>query len=356
MLARWLAPLPVKHLFHRVARVMDLEADRSFARAARLLASPEGPPEVDGDIFPDFAPFDVPALAGKKVGLVATGGGGAMVCAVGVARALEEAGVEIAGVSTCSGSAMTLAPLAAGLDAEQTATFLLGLHQNDYIEPDWRQLLKLPLALGRDFTGLLNSEPIARLYENLVGAVPVGTLPIPFYANVWDMDRNRLLYLGTRTRPDMGLPEVVRAAVTLPLFMRPFELDGALCGDGGIVNVFPVDPLVDHHPEIDFFIGVNAFYPQNFDGEDHTGWHRSTLSMFRLSPQTQMCQHLESARMQLRRIQDRCLMVHPLPYEEIKGIRLYEQFIDRRPWLDFIRRGHQAARRDLEALQPASDD
>ncbi len=165
------------------------------------------------------------------------------------------------------------------------------------------------------------------------------------------MDHNRLLYLGTRTRPEMPLPQVVRAAVTLPLFMRPFEVDGAQCGDGGVVNIFPVDPLVDHHPELDFYIGVNAFYPDNFRGEDHTGWHRATFSILRASPQTQQCQHLESARMQLRRIQDRCLMIHPLPYDEIRGIRLYEQFIDRRSWLDFVRRGHEAARRELEALE-----
>ena len=274
-----------------------------------------------------------------------------MVCAIGVARALEEAGVEIGGISTCSGSAMTLAPLSTGLDAEQTAAFLLSFRQGDYIDPDWRQLLKLPFALGRGFTGLLNTEAIGQLYAERLGDVPVGTLPIPFYANIWDMDHNRLLYLGTRTRPEMPLPQVVRAAVTLPLFMRPFEVDGAQCGDGGVVNIFPVDPLVDHHPEIDFYIGVNAFYPENFRGEDHTGWHRATFSILRASPQTQQCQHLESARMQLRRIQGRCLMIHPLPYDEIRGIRLYEQFIDRRPWLDFIRRGHEAARRELEALE-----
>ena len=296
MFERLLAPLSVKHFFHRVANVLDLDADRSFLRAAQLLMSPEGAPEVEGEIFPAFAPLEVPALAGKKVGIVATGGGGAMVCAVGVARALEEAGLEIGGISTCSGSAMTLAPLSAGLDAEQTAAFLLSFHQRDYIEPDWSQLLKLPFALGRGFTGLLDSEPIGRLYAERLGEVPVGTLPIPFYANIWDMDHNRLLYLGTRTRPEMPLPQLVRVAVTLPLFMRPFEVDGAQCGDGGVVNVFPVDPLVDHHPEIDFYIGINAFYPENFRGEDHTGWHEATFSILRASPQTQQCQHLEAAR------------------------------------------------------------
>jgi len=350
MIERFVAPLAVKQFFHRAADVMDLDADRSFLRAMRLLVSPKGAADVEGDVFPPFAPFEVPALAGKKLGIVATGGGGAMVCAVGVARALEEAGLEVAAISTCSGSAMTLAPLAAGLDAEATAAFLLSFEQRDYIHPDWKQLLKLPFALGKGFTGLLDSEPIERLYADRLGDTPVGQLPIAFYANIWDLDHNRLFYLGSRTRPEMPLPHVVRAAVTLPLYMRPLEIDGAQCGDGGVVNVFPVDPLVDHHPEIDFYIGINAFYPKNFHGEDHTGWDEQTFSLFRVSSQTKQCQHLEAARMQLRRIEDRCLMIHPLPYEEICGIHLYEQFLDRRLWLDFIRRGHTAGRQALETL------
>jgi len=351
MFGRLLAPLSVKHFFHHVANLMDLQGDISLLRAARRLMLPDtDPPRVDGEIFPPLAPLQVPTLAGKKVGLVATGGGGAMVCAAGVARACEEAGLEIAGISTCSGSAMALAPFAAGLDAQQTAAFLLGFRQEDYIDPDWGQLLKIPLALGKGFTGLLDSAAIERLYAGRLGQVTLGELPIPFYANIWDMDHNRLLYLGARTRPEMPLAQVVRAAVTLPLFMRPFEIDGAQCGDGGVVNIFPVDPLVDHHPEIDFYIGVNAFYSEGFAGEDHTGWHRATFSMLRASPQTQQCQHLEAARMQLRRIEDRCLMINPLAYEEFRGVRLYEHFVDRSQWLDFIRRGHLAARRGLEAL------
>jgi len=43
-------------------------------------------------------------------------------------------------------------------------------------------------------------------------------------------------------------------------------------------------------------------------------------------------------------------MVHPLPCEEIRGVRLYEQFVDRSQWLDFMRRGHSAARHELAAL------
>jgi hypothetical protein len=69
-----------------------------------------------------------------------------------------------------------------------------------------------------------------------------------------------------------------------------------------------------------------------------------------VSGQTEQCQHLESARKQLRRIQDRCILCHPLPYEEIKGIKLYEQFLDRRRWPEFAARGYQDARRRLSEL------
>jgi NTE family protein len=360
MLDSLLAPLKIKHLFHWTAQAMslgaDLQEDLSFLSALRRFVLPvpgldrEPVVRFESDVFPPRRALSVPALAGKKVGIVATGGGGAMTCAIGVMRACEEAGLEVAGISTCSGSTLALAPVAAGFDAEEAARFVLGWRRDDYLAPDWSQLLKLPLALGRNFTGVIRTEAIERLYESRFGKVTVGELAVPLYANIWDLDHNRLHYLGTRTRPEMTLALLVRAAVTLPLFMRTLEIDGAQCGDGGVVNIFPVDPLVDHHPEIDFFIGINAFYPENFAGEDHSGWDKQTFSILRVSPQTWQSQHLEAARMQLKRIQDRCLMVHPLSYRDFKGIKLYEQFIDRSRWREFITRGHEAARRGLEQL------
>lgn len=358
MLKRVINPLRIKHYFHQAAQAMDLvtdlRGDLSLLATIRRSLIPlpiDREPEPPSFAFPRTARRPSKALAGKRVGIVATGGGGAMVCAIGVVRALEEAGVTIGGISACSGSAMALAPIAAGLSAQETAVLMLGLRRKDYVDPDLRQFLKLPFAMGRGFTGFIKAEAIEALYDTRLGRPTVGDLPIPFYANVWDMDRNRLLHLGTRTKPGLSIGRLVRAAVTLPLFMRPLEIDGAMCGDGGVVSIFPVDPLVDHHPEIDFFIGINAFYPENFDGEDKSGWDRRTWSVLRVANQTYQCQHLESARMQLRRIADRCLMVHPLPYEEIKGAKLYEQFLDRSRWPEFITAGYEVGRKQLAALE-----
>lgn len=361
MLSKIVGPFQVKQYFHWVSHALnlneDLREDLSFVQALRqtLLPIPyvDHEPHFDTELFPPHRPLTVKALAGKKVGIVASGGSGALIAALGVMRALEEAEVDVAAISACSGSALFLAPIAAGLSAQEAVEFALGWRSDQYVDPEWRQLLRVPLTLGRGFTGVVKVEALERLYHQRLGGVMLGDLPIPFYANLWEIDHNRLLYLGAKTAPDMRLARLVRASITLPLFMQPVEIDGALCGDGGVINVFPAQPLLDHHPEIDFFIGINVFYPENFDGEDHSGWQDRTFSLLRVSPQSRHGQHLEAARMQLRLIQDRCLMLHPVPYQEIKGVKFYEQFIDRTRWPEFIVRGYYHARRSLALLDRA---
>jgi NTE family protein len=361
MLSKIAGPFQVKQYFHWASHALnlgnDLQEDLSFVRALRqtLLPVPylDREPIFDTELFPPFRPITVQALAGKKIGIVATGGSGALISCLGVMRALEEAGVEVAAISTCSGSALFLAPIAAGLNAQETIDFVLGWRSDEYVDPEWRSLLKVPWTLGRGFTGVVKVEALERLYHQRLGGVMLGDLPIPFYANIWEIDHNRLLYLGSKTAPDMRLARLARASITLPVFMQPVEIDGALCGDGGVINIFPAQPLVDYDPEIDFFIGVNGFYPENFDGEDHSGWQDKTFSVLRVSPQSRHGQHLEAARMQLRLIQDRCLMLHPVPYQEIKGVKFYEQFIDRTRWPEFIMRGYYHARRSLALLDRA---
>jgi NTE family protein len=358
MLSRLVGPFHVKEYFHWVAQARhlreDLQEDWSFVRAMRsaLLPVPvlDREPILEADLFAQWRPLTVEALRGKKVGIVATGGSGAMICALGAMRACQEAELDIAAISTCSGSALFLAPVAAGLSVQETLDFVFSWRRQDYVDPEWGQLLKIPLALGRGFTGLLNSAVVEELYHERLGGLLLKDMAIPFYANIWDVDHNRVLYLGTRSAPDLRLARLVRAAITLPIFIQPVEIDGVLCGDGGAVNVFPVEPLVRHHPEIDYYIGVNAFYPENFDGEDFTGWHHHSFSPLRVSPQARHSQHLESARMQLRLIEDRCLLLHPVPYTEIKGVKFYEQFVDRQRWPEFVLRGYHHARRNLALL------
>jgi NTE family protein len=319
---------------------------RSFLPLPRL----DQEPVLDPELFAQWRPFPVKALEGKRVGIVATGGSGATVCALGVLRACQEAGLDIAAISGCSGSAMFLAPVAAGLSAQEAMEWVFGWRRQDYVDAEWRELLKLPLTLGRGFTGVLNSENVELLYHERLGGVLLKDLPIPFYANLWDIDHNQILYAGTRATPDMRLARLVRTAMTFPMLVQPVEIDGVLCGDGGCVNIFPVEPLVHHHPEIDFYIGINTFYPEDFAGENLSGWQDRLFSPLRVSPQARHGQHLEAARMQLRLIEDRCLLLHPVDYQGVKGLNFYEQFLDRSRWPEFVVRGYYHARRSLMLL------
>lgn len=360
MLSKLAGPFQIKEYFHWVSNVLDfgedLREDLSFLRTMQrtLLPFPwlgrrEWQPPLE-KLLPPPRPFTVQSLAGKKIGLVATGGSGVMITALGVMRACEEAGLEIAAISACSGSAMFLAPVAAGLSAEEAIDFVFGWRTEDYVDPRWSELLRLPLRLGQGFTGVLDMEVVERLYHDRLGGVVAGDLRIPFYANIWDLDHNDVVAMGTRTTPDIRLARLVRAAASLPIYARPLEMNGTLYGDGGVISIFPAETLVDYHPEIDYFIGVNCFYPENFAGEDLSGWDRRTFSPIRVSPQPRHGQHLELARMNLRQIEDRCLMLHPVPYHDIKGIKFYEQFIDRSRWPEFVIRGYHHARRNLALL------
>jgi predicted acylesterase/phospholipase RssA len=332
----------------------DLAEDLSFVNAARRWVMPI--PLVDRerplrtDVFPPMRDLRVDRLAGKKVGIVATGGSGAMVCAVGVMRACEEAGIDVAAISSCSGSALALGPIAGGLSAQETAEFLLGWRREDYLAPDWAEILKIALPSGTGFTGLVDAEQIERLYERRVGSIRAADLPIPFYVNVWNMDTNEHVYFGTKTTPDMTLPRMVRVAMSLALCVKPCEIEGSRWSDGGVIHIFPVEPLVWHHPEIDFIIGVNGFYPERFAGVDRSGWAKRFLSLFHLSRQVVEAGHMELARMQYRLVEDRCLLLQPVPHRSVEGVKLYEQFLDHRKWPEFMTVGYESARAGFETL------
>jgi NTE family protein len=302
--------------------------------------------------FPPPEPFRSPVLEGRRVGLVATGGSGALASIVGVARALEEADASLGLISVCSGSALFGFPLGAGLPAEEVAAFVCGLRPADYIDPDWRKLALLAPTLGRGFAGVLRGDRLEESYRRLLGDLTLGDLPIPTYAPLWNIEENRVEYLGPGTHPDLPVARAVRMAVSLPLFLEPVDMDGSSWCDGGIVDIFPVHPVLDRdQPAVDVIVAVNGFYPAEFAGEDATGWADRSASILYVASQVRTCQQIELARENLARLRrhHRVVMLHPVPYAEVRGVGFYRQFLATRDWPTFMRAGRSHARRALGA-------
>ena len=152
------------------------------------------------------------------------------------------------------------------------------------------------------------------------------------------------------------MARAIRMAVSLPLFIQPVVLDGQSWCDGGIVDIFPVRPLLDIEPAVEVAVAVNCFYPHEFGGEDVTGWDRRPLSIVSAASQVRTCQQAELAREHLARLrsQARTLLVEPVPYGKVAGTGFYEQFLDTREWPEFMRAGRTAVLASLRRHAPSA--
>lgn len=299
--------------------------------------------------FPPMTPYPTRVGEGQRLALAATGGSGAMASVVGAARALEEGGLRPSVISLCSGSAMFGFLLAAGLSADEVAAFTLNLRPEDYIDVAWGRLLTLAPTVGRGFGGVLQGEAIEETYRELLGDMTLRELAIPAYAPIWNVEQNRLEFIGPRTYPDVTVARAVHMAIALPLFIQPVELDNFHWCDGGIVDIFPVHPLLDIEEPCDVTLAINGFYPPGFEGEDADGWEYRAASILYLASQIRTCQQIALARENLTRLRSASdvLMIEPVSYETVRGVGFYRQFLSTRDWGDFMEAGRVQARRAL---------
>jgi len=301
--------------------------------------------------FPPWQPLGIADLKGQRLALLATGGSGALASVVGAARALEEAGVRPAVISLCSGSALFGFPVAAGVPADEVAAFTLGLRPDEYVDVDWRMLGSVLSRAARGFAGVVRGERIEAFYRRLLGDMTLGEMPIPAYAPVWNIEQNRLEYIGPRTYPDMPVARAIHMAIALPLFIEPVTLGTGHWCDGGIVDIFPVRPVLDLEEPPDVALAINGFYPPGFAGEDASGWQDRRGSILYVAGQVRTCQQVELARINLARLQHETtvMMIEPVPYTKVRGAGFYRQLLNTSEWPDFMRAGRLETRRVLAA-------
>jgi NTE family protein len=348
----------IKRQFERGAemlRVGELASDLGFLRRARraLLPLPviDRREEIDaGRVFPPFESRPIPALDGKRIALVASGGGGAAVALVGVARAFEEAGIEPAEIVGCSGGAIWGSMWATGMSAQEMAAFSLSWRPEDYLDIQWLQLPRFALSALRGFTGLAKGEAIERLFDERVRAMRCGETAIPIKTIVYNMDLGRVEYFGTEETPDVSIGHLVRVAIALPLFIESVEVHDHLYVDGGIIEVWPVQPVLDEGG-FDHVVGVNFMLPNRFEPEDITGWPDRPGGLFEASRQLQQGYHLELARRARERLGDALTLIDPVDYSELHGTSFYDLFLDRGHWPRLMRQGYDAARAALAGIE-----
>lgn len=348
-----------QYFVHAVRAEMLLQSTRADVwyvdRMRRgLLPLPIDRPGPIVDPFPPPQDRHLPALEGRRVAVIATGGSGALASVVGVARALEEAGVEPVGYGLCSGSAMFGVPLAAGMTPAEVAAETQALRPRDYLDPDWRGLAVAPLRLGRGWSGLIRGEAVEQAYRRMLGDITLGELPTPVWLPVLNIEDNRVQYLGPDSHPDLPAARAVRMAIGLPLAVQPAELDSGWWLDGGVIDILPSDPFVAED-RCDLALVVNGFYQPGFISDREPQWRESALSVLHVANQTRVSTHVTIARRNfdhLHRAVPDVIELAPVEYAAIQGAGLYAEFLDNRRWATYMTDGYHTTNAALATWQP----
>jgi NTE family protein len=352
----------IKNQFERFTEMLDIgaiTADLGFLRRARraLLPLPlvDRPQRIDASqVFPPARKRPLPELEGKRVALVCSGGGGAAVSLVGVARAFEEAGVEPAEIVGCSGGAIWGSMWAAGMSAQEMAEFSLSWNPEDYMDIQWLKLPRFALSAMRGFTGLAKGEAIEQLFDQRLVGMTCGDTPIPITTIVYNMDLGTLEYFGSTRTPEVPLGHLVRVAIALPLFIESVRVGEHLYVDGGIVENWPAEPAIEDG-DFDHVFGVNLMLPSGFRPKDITGWPDRTGGILEASRQLQQGYHLELARRAKRHLGDKLTLIEPIEASELRGTSFYDLFIDRSHWPRLMRQGYEAGVEALNSLRDTGD-
>jgi NTE family protein len=339
------------------AELVKATIDPGFLLRARRALFPlplvDRPKPGDADVFPRRRRRPVTAFEGKRVALVAGGGAGACVSLVGVRRAFEEAGIEPALITACSGGTIWGSMWAADLSAREMAEFSLSWRLEDYLDIQWGKVPRYALAALKGFTGLAKGEAIQRTFEERFGDLTVGELPIPLTSIVFDMDRGVVDYFGTDSKPALTVGRLVRIAIALPAFIESVEVDGHLYVDGGIIDLMPVEPIL-RDGGFDHVFAVNFMLPPRLEPDDITGWSERPMGIVRASRQAEQGFHLEFAHRSRRALGDRLTVIDAADHTLLRGPAFYDLFIDRSRWPELMRAGYERTTRALDAFRVSS--
>jgi predicted acylesterase/phospholipase RssA len=295
------------------AELASRARDAGFLANARrtLLPLPlvDSPPRPPRPVFPSSRARPALALRDKQVALAGGAGGGRTVALIGVARAFEEARVEPALVSACSGSVLWASMWAAGLSAREMAEFSMSWRPQDYLGVQWARAPRAMLAAARGFSGIAKGPALESLFDQRLWHMTAGETEVPLRTLVYNLTRRRLETFGTEQTPDLRLGELARIAMASD--SDPVRVEGDLYVDGARIESQPATRLMLDHFDHVFALDVSG---------------RGAV-----------------------RADDRLTPIEPFDDLTSSGMDLYDLFIDRRKWPDRMLAGYRAGR---DAMNP----
>lgn len=207
----------------------------------------------------------------SKVGLVLSGGGAKGLAHIGALKVIEEAGVQIDYIGGTSMGAIIGALYASGYSANELDSIFRATDFGSLIQDNLPRNAKTfyekedseRYALTLPFNNFKVSVPPAysagqNIYNELVRLLyhvkdvdDFSKLPIPFVCIATNIETGKEVVLNSGY-----LPEAIMASGTLPSLFEPSSIDDKILVDGGVVNNYPIDKVIELGADI--IIGVDV--------------------------------------------------------------------------------------------------
>ena len=168
------------------------------------------------------------------VGLVLSGGGIRGIAHLGVLKALKKTGVQISQITGTSAGSIAGSLYAAGVDPEDAFNIFMQTKLMKFIRP----------ALGS--LGLINIERTGEIFKQYLPA-HIEDLKIPMTICTTNFSEGTVVYFTKGP-----LIRAIHASSCIPGVFKPIMIHDQMYVDGGVLNNFPVEPLLNN---CDYIIG-----------------------------------------------------------------------------------------------------
>lgn len=215
-----------------------------------------------------------------KVGLVLSGGGAKGFAHVGVLKVLEEAGVRVDYIGGTSMGAIVGSMYASGYSAKEIDSLIRTFDFDKIMQDDVPRKSKpfyekengekyaiiFPLKKGKITIpkAVSKGQNVLNLMTELLQHVDTITdfnkLPIPFFCIATNLQTGKQELLNSGF-----LPKAVQASGAFPTLLEPVEIGGKLLIDGGVVNNFPIDEIIEMGADIVIGIDLRSDYDEKDD-------------------------------------------------------------------------------------------
>jgi NTE family protein len=155
---------------------------------------------------------------------------------IGAWKAIQEAGVPVAGIVGTSTGAMMGASLAGGRTVQDLEEYARHLRRRDVMRINRRAVW----VNGIRSRSVLRGDTLRRFIESLLPEEGWSQLAIPLVVNAVDLATGEMVWFGDGVDMDVPLLDAVYASAALPVLFPPAEVGGRFLIDGGARDMLPI--------------------------------------------------------------------------------------------------------------------